>query len=48
MVPTTADNYADGYFKIQEKIYEDADVKFATTRNNMDTIEADAPKIAAE
>jgi Fe-S-cluster-containing hydrogenase component 2 len=48
MEPTTDADYADGHFKIQEKIYENADVKFATKRNNVDTIEADAPKIAAE
>ena len=48
MLPTTDEQYADGYFKIQPEIYEPADVKFATRRNNMDTIERDAPKVAAE
>jgi dihydroorotate dehydrogenase subfamily 1 len=48
MEPTTDADYTDGHFKIQEKIYENADVKFSTKRNNVDTIEADAPKIAAE
>jgi hypothetical protein len=48
MVPTSEEDYADGYFKIKDEIYESADSKFATKRNNMDTIEADAPKAAAE
>ena len=48
MAPTTDAQYEDGYFKIQEEIYEDAGMKFATNRNNNDTIEASAPKMAAE
>jgi dihydroorotate dehydrogenase (fumarate)/dihydropyrimidine dehydrogenase (NAD+) subunit PreA len=48
MVPTSEADYADGYFKVKDEIYEPADSKFATKRNNMDTIEADAPKAAAE
>jgi dihydroorotate dehydrogenase (fumarate)/dihydropyrimidine dehydrogenase (NAD+) subunit PreA len=48
MVPTIDENYADGYFKIQDEIYEPAEVKFATNRNNNATIEENAPKIAAE
>lgn len=48
MVPTSEADYADGYFKIKDEVYEPADMKFATKRNNMETIEADAPKIAAE
>ncbi|MEK9644011.1 MAG: tRNA-dihydrouridine synthase [Alphaproteobacteria bacterium] len=48
MGQTTQDQFADGYFKIQDDIYEPADVKFATNRNNMDTIESNSPKIAAE
>ncbi len=48
MVPTSDADYADGHFKIKDDIYEPADAKFATKRNNVETIEADAPKIAAE
>ena len=48
MGQTTEEQFADGYFKIQGDIYEPADVKFATNRNNMETIEANSPKIAAE
>ena len=48
MVATSDADYADGHFKIKDDIYEPADAKFATKRNNVETIEADAPKIAAE
>ena len=47
MVPTTDAEYAEGYFRIPEEIYESPD-KFSTRRNNMDTITKDSPKVAAE
>ena len=34
--------------KIQHEIYEPAEVKFATNRNNNETIDANSPKMAAE
>ena len=48
MAPTSDGQYEEGYFKIQHEIYEPAEVKFATNRNNNDTIEANSPKMAAE
>lgn len=47
MVPTTEVEYAEGYFNIPGEIYESPE-KFATRRNNMETILKDSPKIAAE
>lgn len=47
MVPTTEAEYAEGFFKIPDGIYESPE-KFGTRRNNMETIEASAPKVAAE
>ena len=48
MAPTSDADYANGHFKITDDIYEPADMKFATNRNNNDTIAANAPKFAAE
>ena len=42
MTTTTDAEYADGFFQIPQEIYESPD-KFGTRRNNMDTIEANAP-----
>lgn len=47
MGSTTEDQYAEGFYQIPDGIYEDPE-KFATRRNNMETIERDSPKIAAE
>ena len=47
MGPTTEENYKEGYFAIPEDIYEDPE-KFGTQRNNMEKIEQNTPKVAAE
>ena len=47
MGQTTDKNYVEGYFSIPEEIYESTE-KFTTQRNNMETIERYAPKVAAE
>ena len=48
MGETTDDQFAEGYFKIEDDIYEPADMKFGTNRNNNATIEANSPQMAAE
>ena len=47
MNETTGSQFEDGYFRIQEEIYEPA-AKFTTRRNNMETITRDSPRLAAE
>lgn len=47
MEPTTDGQRAEGYFEIPEGVYEKPD-KFATRRNNMETIRLNASGLAAE